>query len=88
LIADLTDQTVSQLEVRNIAYDAEERTSVLHGISISESIIGPYRNECVLITTFNEAGDKAVKIEEMFDSAYFAQFSQRLQEFMASQQQK
>ncbi|EXJ55618.1 hypothetical protein A1O7_08547 [Cladophialophora yegresii CBS 114405] len=75
-----------KFEVHNAVYDAEAHKSVLHGISTSESVVGPYRNECILITSFNEAGDKAVKIEEMFDSAYFQQFSQRLQEFMSSRE--
>ncbi|KAJ9617033.1 hypothetical protein H2200_000754 [Cladophialophora chaetospira] len=81
-------KTGIKVEVHNIVYDAEARKSVLHGISTSESIVGPYRNEVILITTFNESGDKAVKIEEMFDSAYFQQFGQRLQEFMAQQQKQ
>lgn len=76
-----------QLEVSNVVYDTEARKSVLHGISVAESVVGPYRNEMVLITTFNETGDKAVKIEEFFDSAYFQQFGQRLQEAMAQQKQ-
>ena len=42
-------------------YDAEAKKSMIHGFSIADSPIGPYRMELVMIVSFNETGDQVVK---------------------------
>ncbi|KAK4906881.1 hypothetical protein LTR49_024031 [Elasticomyces elasticus] len=72
------------VEVHTTLHDAEARKSMIHGFSTATSPVGPYRMELCLMMSFNEAGDKVVKMEEMFDSAYHGDLMSKLQE-MAGQ---
>ncbi|KAK4894719.1 hypothetical protein LTR27_007107 [Elasticomyces elasticus] len=68
-----------QVEVHTILHDAEAKKSMIHGFSTATSPAGPYRMELCLMMSFNETGDKVVKMEEMFDSAYYGDLMSKLQ---------
>jgi hypothetical protein len=66
-------------------YDVDARKSMIHAFSDAESPVGPYHIELVLILTFDNAGEKVIKMEEFFDSAYFAQFTAKMQAAVSAQ---
>lgn len=51
----------------------------------ADTPFGPYSNEQAVFLWFNEEGDKVEKIEEMFDSAFMAEFMPNFREYMAKQ---
>lgn len=59
--------------------------SAIHGVSTATSAIGPYKMEAIILMNFDESGEKIVKIDEMMDSAYMANFLKKLTEHMESQ---
>lgn len=66
-------------------FDEHSRQSVAHGFSTATTAIGPYKMEAMIFMKFDETGEKIVKIDEMMDSAYMADFLAKLTAHMQSQ---
>ena len=63
-------------------FDADTRKGVVHGNADVLSVIGPASIEFVMMLSFNETGEKVVRIDEFFDSAVYSSFFMKLQEFV------
>jgi hypothetical protein len=74
-----------QVTIRQVMYDVEARKSMVHTFSDAESLVGPYHIELMLVLTFDDAGEKIVKMEEFFDSAYITQFLAKVESAMSVQ---
>lgn len=75
------------MTVDHEVYDEQALCSVIHGFSTATSAVGPYKMEVVIMMTFDEAGKKIVKMNEMMDSAYMAEYLAKLTTHMESQGQ-
>lgn len=51
--------------------------------SVSETAVGRYANEYMILLYFNGAGDKVERVVEFVDSAYSRSFFARLERFVA-----
>ncbi|KAK3684537.1 hypothetical protein LTR37_020179 [Vermiconidia calcicola] len=71
--------------VDSLIYDAEARKSVLYGRSTAISPVGPYDMELCLILSFNEMGEKVVRMQEMFDSATYTSFMAKVKQYAEAQ---
>ncbi|GAP87590.2 putative SLAM family member 5 [Rosellinia necatrix] len=69
--------------VDDIIEDVAANKVTLWAHSTSDSAVGPYANEYILILHMNEAGDKITKFFEFVDSSQSATFFPKLREFVA-----
>ena len=60
----------------------------MHGNAETETVIGPFTIEIVMMLTFNDTGYKVKRIDEMFDSAVYSGFFAQLQEQVAQSGQQ
>lgn len=51
--------------------------------SESDTVLGKYANEYMILLYFNDAGDKVERVVEFVDSAYSKAFFVRLEKFVA-----
>lgn len=51
--------------------------------SVSDTVLGKYENEYMILLYFNQAGDKVERVVEFVDSAYSKAFFGRLEKFVA-----
>lgn len=47
----------------------ENRRATVHAVMEAQTDVGPYRNEYIFLLSFDESGEKLVKVVEMLDSA-------------------
>uniref|UniRef100_A0A915Q9E4 Dcr3 n=1 Tax=Diaporthe longicolla TaxID=54899 RepID=A0A915Q9E4_9PEZI len=70
-----------QLKTHNIVHDAAENKAAVYCSTTADTPFGPYTNEHAIFLWFNEAGDKIVKIEEMFDQFTMKDFAPQLEKY-------
>lgn len=61
------------------AYDPENRKSVVHYSVSANFPIGPRTYELIQMLTFDETGEKSVRLDEFFDSKFYVDISAQLQ---------
>lgn len=52
-------------------HDAETRKSTMYGSVGAQTVTGPRSWELIQIFSFNETGDKLVRLDEFFDSKVY-----------------
>ncbi|PTB63399.1 hypothetical protein BBK36DRAFT_1143884 [Trichoderma citrinoviride] len=58
--------------------DVEARKVMMHLKSSAETDVGPYENEYFFVLTVSEDGEKIDEVVEFLDTAYTAEFMERL----------
>jgi len=66
--------TSYELTIHNIVHDAEKNQAAVYASSKGDLPWGPWDLEYSTFITFSEAGDKVLKLEEMLDTAFLADF--------------
>lgn len=56
----------------------EDRRAAVHATMEAEAVTGPYSNEYVFLLSFDESGEKLVKVVEMLDSAAAKEVRERM----------
>jgi hypothetical protein len=74
--------------INDLIEDEKANKVVIWGNSTSETDVGPYDNEYVLMLHFNEAGDKITRMLEFVDSNLSMVFIPKLAKHIAEQQGK
>ncbi|KAK1751363.1 hypothetical protein QBC47DRAFT_307862 [Echria macrotheca] len=77
-----------ELNVREIVHDAAKSKAAVYAVSKGKAPFGPWTNEYAVFFTFDESGEKIVKIEEMVDSAFLNDFYPKFQNYLREQQQQ
>ena len=60
-----------QLTPKTIMHDPETRKSTVYATITAETIVGPASWELIQMLSFNESGDKLVRLDEFFDSKVY-----------------
>lgn len=69
--------------IHSIVEDPRANTAAVWCSSVSDTVVGRYANEYVLLLHFSPGGDKVERIVEFVDSAYSREFFGRLGRFVA-----
>lgn len=72
--------------IHDIVEDERANKATVWCSSVSETVVGRYANEYMLLLHFNDAGDKVERVVEFVDSSYSKDFFGRLREFAAERQ--
>jgi hypothetical protein len=72
----------TQLTVHEILHDAEKNKGVVYGISTGTTPFGPWAMGYATFLTFNEAGNRIARLEEILDSAFMKQFAPKFQQYL------
>lgn len=74
--------------VHDLVVDERANKATVFCSSRSETVLGLYENEYVILLHFNEAGDKVERLVEFVDSGYSAAFFQRLEKALAEKEKE
>ncbi|TVY84587.1 Monooxygenase ptaG [Lachnellula suecica] len=78
--------THPKLTIHNVVHDPSKGKAVIYAVSQADTPFGvPWRNEYASFLTFDESGEKIVKLEEMVDSAFVKAFLPPFQKYMSEQ---
>ncbi|KAG6165915.1 hypothetical protein E4U11_008600 [Claviceps purpurea] len=65
---------MTMLTIHNTIHDPSNNAAVVYAVADGDTPFGPYHNEQAVFLWFNSKGDKVAQIEELFDSAFMAEF--------------
>jgi hypothetical protein len=74
------------LTVHEIVHDSARNKAAIYCLSKGDTPFGPWNVEYATFLTFNEAGDKVARCEEMIDPSFMKEFMPRFEEYMREQQ--
>lgn len=72
--------------IHDLVVDERANKATIFCSSTSESVLGPYQNEYMILLHFNDTGDKVERVVEFVDSGYSISFFQKLAETVAEKE--
>ncbi|KAG6118808.1 hypothetical protein E4U13_008252 [Claviceps humidiphila] len=77
----MTMMTNFKLTIHNTIHDPSNNTAVVYAVADGDTPFGPYHNEQAVFLWFNSKGDKVDRIEELFDTAFMAEFKPKFKKW-------
>lgn len=74
-------ETAKQVAVHSTTIDGEAGRAVLHANTYADLPVMAYRNEHIMILHFDKSGRKIIKLEDMMDSMFARELSQKMREY-------
>lgn len=74
-----------QLTIHEVVHDVPQRKAVVYALSTGKTSFGDWASDYAVFFTFDESGEKIVKLEEMIDSAFMKDFFPKFQGYMREQ---
>ncbi|MCJ1251525.1 Monooxygenase AgnL5 [Trapelia coarctata] len=78
-------QTVTnyKLTIQQIVHDPGRNKAAIYAMSTGDTPFGPWALEYAAFCTFDEAGEKIAKVEEMLDSAFMRDFGPKFHKYLS-----
>ena len=71
--------------IHEVVHDVPQRKAVVYALSTGKTSFGDWASDYAVFFTFDESGEKIVKLEEMVDSAFMKDFFPKFQGYMREQ---